>query len=72
MLLTAFYEVNLPRSEQIECSISVMPLKGIRVIELAGLAPVPLCGMYCNDDGIVFVNVNKRQYFLNESLCLQA
>lgn len=36
-----------------------MPLRGIRVIELAGLAPAPLCGMILADFGASVIRVDK-------------
>ena len=37
----------------------MMPLKGIRVVELAGLAPVPYCGMILADFGASVVRVDR-------------
>ncbi|XP_020710028.2 alpha-methylacyl-CoA racemase [Athalia rosae] len=36
-----------------------MPLKGIKVLELAGLAPVPFCGMILSDFGASVIRVDK-------------
>lgn len=36
-----------------------MPLKGIKVIELSGLAPGPLCGKFLRDFGASVTVVNK-------------
>lgn len=36
-----------------------MPLKGIKVIELGGLAPGPLCGKFLRDFGASVTVVNK-------------
>lgn len=36
-----------------------MALKGIKVIELAGLAPAPLCGMILADHGASVIQVDK-------------
>ncbi|XP_044743239.1 alpha-methylacyl-CoA racemase [Chrysoperla carnea] len=36
-----------------------MPLKGIKVIELAGLAPVPFCGMILADFGATVIRVGR-------------
>lgn len=36
-----------------------MPLKGIRVIEMAGLAPGPLCGMILSDFGATVTLVDR-------------
>lgn len=36
-----------------------MALKGIRVIEMAGLAPSPVCGMILSDFGATVTRVDK-------------
>lgn len=36
-----------------------MPLKGIKVIEFAGLAPGPFCGMVLADNGATVIKVDK-------------
>ena len=36
-----------------------MALKGIRVIEFAGLAPVPFCGMILSDFGANVIRVDR-------------
>lgn len=36
-----------------------MPLRNIRVIELAGLAPAPFCGMVLADFGASVIRVDK-------------
>lgn len=36
-----------------------MALNGIKVIELAGLAPVPMCGMILADFGATVTRVDK-------------
>lgn len=36
-----------------------MPLRGIKVIELGGLAPGPLCGKFLRDFGASVTVVNK-------------
>jgi len=36
-----------------------MALKGIRVIEMAGLAPVPFCGMILADFGASVIRVDR-------------
>ena len=36
-----------------------MALKGIRVVEMAGLAPVPFCGMLLSDFGANVIRVDK-------------
>ncbi|CAG7818388.1 unnamed protein product, partial [Allacma fusca] len=42
-----------------------MPLKGIQVIELAGLAPVPFCGMVLSDYGATVIRVDKVRSTMN-------
>ena len=41
-----------------------MALKGIRVIEMAGLAPAPFCGMILSDFGAEVIRVDKVTYQL--------
>ena len=36
-----------------------MALSGVRVIEFAGLAPAPLCGMIMSDFGADVIRVDK-------------
>lgn len=36
-----------------------MALKGIKVIELAGLAPGPFCGMILRDFGATVIRIDK-------------
>lgn len=36
-----------------------MALKGIRVIEMAGLAPAPFCGMILSDFGAKVIRVDR-------------
>lgn len=36
-----------------------MALKGMKVIELAGLAPVPFCGMVLADFGATVIRVDR-------------
>lgn len=36
-----------------------MPLKNIKVLELAGLAPAPFCGMILADFGASVIRVDK-------------
>lgn len=36
-----------------------MPLKGIKVLELAGLAPGPFCGMVLADFGASVIRIDK-------------
>ena len=42
-----------------------MALKGIRVLEMAGLAPVPMCGMILADFGADVVRVDRTGSGLN-------
>ena len=39
-----------------------MALKGLRVIEMAGLAPSPVCGMILSDFGALVTRVDKVKY----------
>ena len=39
--------------------IGRMALKGIKVIEMAGLAPAPFCGMILSDFGADVIRVDK-------------
>jgi crotonobetainyl-CoA:carnitine CoA-transferase CaiB-like acyl-CoA transferase len=36
-----------------------MPLRGLQVVELAGLAPGPLCGKFLHDFGATVIVVHK-------------
>lgn len=54
-----------------------MVLKGIKVVEIAGLAPAPFCGMILADFGAKVIRVdkvwnyfalNKEIYFIDFSL----
>lgn len=36
-----------------------MALKGIKVVELAGLAPAPFCGMVLADFGATVIRIDK-------------
>ncbi|XP_017886046.1 alpha-methylacyl-CoA racemase [Ceratina calcarata] len=46
-----------------------MPLKGIKVLELAGLAPGPFCGMILSEFGASVIRVNKlNESFTNDPL----
>ncbi|XP_031848443.1 alpha-methylacyl-CoA racemase [Nomia melanderi] len=47
-----------------------MPLKGIKVLELAGLAPGPFCGMILADFGASVIKVNKVNAFQPIPDCL--
>ncbi|NXA88906.1 AMACR racemase, partial [Melanocharis versteri] len=40
---------------------AAMALSGVRVLELAGLAPAPLCGMILADFGAQVVRIDRRQ-----------
>lgn len=42
-----------------------MALKGIRVIELAGLAPGPYCGMILSDFGASVTKIDRVSVHLN-------
>lgn len=46
-----------------------MALKGIRVIEFGGLAPVPFCGMILSDFGANVIRVDRVRLFDNVHLC---
>lgn len=39
-----------------------MALKGIRVIEIAGLAPAPFCGMILADFGASVIRIDRVSY----------
>lgn len=41
-----------------------MALKGIKVIEMVGLAPSPMCGMILSDFGAQVTRVDKVSCFL--------
>lgn len=41
-----------------------MPLKGIKVLELAGLAPAPFCGMILADFGASVIRIDKVSVYL--------
>lgn len=36
-----------------------MALKGVKIIELAGLAPAPFCGMILRDFGATVIRIDK-------------
>ena len=38
-----------------------MALKGIRVIEMAGLAPVPFCGLILADFGADVIRIDRSE-----------
>jgi alpha-methylacyl-CoA racemase len=43
-----------------------MALRGIKVVEMAGLAPVPMCGMILADFGAQVTKIDKvRWFFVN-------
>ena len=42
-----------------------MALRGLKVIELAGLAPAPVCGMILSDFGAKVIRVDKTGHGLN-------
>jgi len=39
-----------------------MALRGVRVVEMAGLAPAPFCGMVLADFGASVIRVDKASY----------
>jgi len=41
-----------------------MALKGLKVIEMAGLAPAPFCGMILADFGASVIRVDRVKYQL--------
>lgn len=41
------------------CNKATMALKGIRVIEMAGLAPGPYCGMILSDFGATVTKIDR-------------
>jgi Predicted acyl-CoA transferases/carnitine dehydratase len=43
---------------------ALMALKGVRVVEMAGLAPAPFCGMILADFGASVIRVDKVSYIL--------
>lgn len=52
--------------------MSVPPLQGLRVLEFAGLAPVPFCGLLCADYGADVVRIDRasdRGRPTNDLLC---
>ena len=42
-----------------------MALRGLKVIELGGLAPAPVCGMILSDFGAKVIRVDKTGHGLN-------
>ena len=47
-----------------------MALKGVKVVEMAGLAPVPFCGMILADFGADVTRIDRVYIFLCKSLLL--
>ena len=43
-----------------------MALRGIKVVEMAGLAPAPFCGMILSDFGAKVIRVDRVSTFLLE------
>lgn len=43
----------------VQLTLQTMALKGVRVVELAGLAPAPFCGMVLSDFGANVVRVDR-------------
>jgi alpha-methylacyl-CoA racemase len=39
-----------------------MALRGLQIIEMAGLAPAPFCGMVLADFGATVIKVSKVRY----------
>jgi len=44
--------------------LQIMALKGLKVIEMAGLAPAPFCGMILADFGASVIRVDRVMYFV--------
>ena len=44
-------------------------LRGLKVIELAGLAPAPFCGMILSDFGADVIRVDRSAQFSSDQLC---
>jgi len=42
----------------------MMALKGLKVIEMAGLAPAPFCGMILADFGADVIRVDRVTYYV--------
>jgi len=47
-----------------------MALRGIKVVEMAGLAPAPFCGMILADFGASVIRVDKVSDFKNDDTIL--
>ncbi|XP_059099684.1 alpha-methylacyl-CoA racemase-like [Tigriopus californicus] len=45
-----------------------MALKGVKVLELAGLAPAPFCGMILSDFGADVIRVDRTDHGFNQSV----
>ena len=43
----------------------MMALKGLNVIEMAGLAPAPFCGMILADFGANVIRVDRVTYYVS-------
>ncbi|MGE0517232.1 MAG: CoA transferase, partial [Hyphomicrobiaceae bacterium] len=37
------------------------PLKGLRIIEMAGIGPAPFCGMMLADMGAEVIRIDRRE-----------
>jgi len=44
--------------------LQMMALKGLKVIEMAGLAPAPFCGMILADFGADVIRVDRVTYYV--------
>lgn len=45
-----------------------MALRGVKVLELAGLAPGPYCGMVLSDFGACVIRVDKVMLYLTKTI----
>jgi crotonobetainyl-CoA:carnitine CoA-transferase CaiB-like acyl-CoA transferase len=45
-----------------------MALRGVRVVEMAGLAPAPFCGMVLADFGATVIKVDKVSFTVSENI----
>ena len=45
-----------------------MALAGVRVIEMAGLAPAPFCGLILADFGCRVIRIDRVKYFPSKNL----
>lgn len=57
--ITQFSPADCRFKDRIIISTCNMALKGLRVIEMAGLAPSPVCGMFLADFGATVTRVDK-------------